>query len=378
MPDLSSLRRLSRSLRRLGQTHYPRFLFGAGLHPGEIPIFVFHDVRPDEFAADLEFLRRNHYRCLSADEYLERQGRPCTERAVLLTFDDAVQNFYDVTLPLLRQYECPATLFVPTFWMRGAASESETATVAPSGRDGFMSWDGLRTCLESGLVDVQLHGHRHALVFTSNRLVGFASPELLRRHHIFDWPMRREAKCDALGRPALGTPIYEAQPLLSAHHRIIEDEAAADACGRMVSEAGGAMFFERPGWAAQLRAVIKQHRGAMTPIPPGALRSFVASEFEQAAALFARELGTRPRHLAYPWQLGSELSLELAHEAGLRSVFGVGLDFRRIRRLRTLVPAIARIKGEWLRFLPGEGRRHLREVIPEKVRSFIRSQHFAH
>lgn len=382
MLNTPALRRLARSLRRVGRTHYPRFVFGGGLRPGEIPVFIYHDVVCEEFRADLEFLRRNGYRCLRTGEYLSMQRTGGADgRAVLLTFDDAVQNFHDVALPLLREFAVPATLFVPTFWMRGARRDPGTAAVDAAERAGFMSWGGLRDCLSSTLVDVQLHGHRHALVHTSARTAGFATPELLARHHLFDWPMRREGGRDVLGRPPLGTPIYEAHPLLSAGRRVLEDGAVTRACREYVAAEGGAAFFARPDWKARLGALLGGRRrpaAGAREIPAAKFRALVASEYEAASELFERELGVRPHYLAYPWQLGSTLSLELARAAGIEAVFGVGIDYRRAQRLRGPLPAASRTKGEWLRFLPGRGRRRLREVIPEKVRSFTRSQHLAH
>ena len=382
MLNMPALRRLARSLRRLGRTHYPRFVFGGGLRPDEVPVFIYHDVVREEFRADLEFLQRNGYRCLRTEEYPAMQHTGgAGGHVVLLTFDDAVQNFHDVALPLLREFAAPATLFVPTFWMRGARRDPDTAAVNAAERAAFMSWDDLRDCLSSTLVDVQPHGHRHALVHTSARTAGFATPELLARHHLFDWPMRREGGRDILGRPPLGTPIYEAHPLLGAGRRVLEDEATARACREYVAAEGGAAFFDRPDWEARLGALLGGRRrpaSGMREIPAVEFRALMVSEYEAASELFERELGVRPHYLAYPWQLGSALSLELARAAGIKAVFGVGIDHRRTQRLRGPPPAAARIKGEWLRFLPGRGRRRLREVIPEKIRGFTRSQHLAH
>ena len=42
---------------------------GLPLPPGELPVFVYHDVDPAQFAGDLEFLRRNRYRTLSLGEF---------------------------------------------------------------------------------------------------------------------------------------------------------------------------------------------------------------------------------------------------------------------------------------------------------------------
>jgi hypothetical protein len=244
-----------------------------------------------------------------------------------------------------------------------------------------MTWEHLRACAASGLVDVQSHAHRHALVYTSPRLVDFASPSLLARHHLYDWPMRRSGDRDVLGRPPLGTPIYESTPLLSASERFIEDEAVVNACLEHVAARGGADWFSTPGWRTELLRVhtrAARESGGPSRVAPDEFGRLLESELLLTKGRFETELGRPPRYLAYPWMLGSARSIELAARAGLEAVFGVGIDFRRIRRMNGPVPAFGRTKGDWLRFLPGRGRSHLATVVPRKLAGFFRDQHLAH
>src|SRR6185437_13339493 len=70
--------RTARALRGivgLLRTRYPRFLFGLAPAAGEIPVFIFHDVEPETFARQLEFLRANGYRTLSLEEFLAASSR---------------------------------------------------------------------------------------------------------------------------------------------------------------------------------------------------------------------------------------------------------------------------------------------------------------
>ena len=71
-------------------------------------------------------------------------------------------------LPVLKEFNARATLFAPTYWM--------SAPAGPADRERFMSWEQLREAARSGLVDVQSHAHRHALVFTSPRVAGVRQP----------------------------------------------------------------------------------------------------------------------------------------------------------------------------------------------------------
>ena len=367
---------VGRALERLWSTRYPGFIFGRPLSRGEVPVFIYHDVEATAFATDLAFLRDNGYRTLTTEEFVSRNRNGGEEGpAVLLTFDDARRNFFDVALPLLREFDARATLFVPTHWIGGRRDDA--GTVSKPLTDLFMTWEQIRVCRDSRLVDVQSHAHRHALVYTGERLVGFASPELLERCPIYDWPMRQEGQDERLGRPPLGTPVYLAEPLLSASRRILENRMAVQACREAVESGGGTAFFGRRDWASRLRAVHRAAGGRTECLEGRRFENLVASEFALSKELFEAELGYRPQYFAFPWMLGSERSVELAAEFGITSVFGVGLDYGRARRI-TRLPAFGRLKGDWLRCLPGKGRRGLWEIIPEKVKGFLVQQHLAH
>jgi peptidoglycan/xylan/chitin deacetylase (PgdA/CDA1 family) len=368
--------RLYRGLRGMLTTHYPNFALGMPLGPTETPIFIYHDVTSEEFGADLQFLRRNGYRTLSLREFFERaDGKGKPEKAVLITFDDARKTFYTEALPALRAFGARATLFAPTYWMMGEANSPET-----SRHDLFMSWMELRRALDSGLVDVQSHGSRHALVCVSNKLLGFATPAMLNRFDIYDWPMRHQGGGDVLGRPLLGTPVYDSSPLLSASNRYIESTAATHACVEMVAREGGDRFFSQKGWSQALRSIYERALGREPgrQLPKADFRSLVASEFEQSRDEFRRHLGYEPDTMAYPWKLGSPLSLELAARFGLKAVFGVALDYRRARSKRLPVRVFGRLKCDWLPTLPGDGRLGLTTVAARKLCGFSKTLHLAH
>lgn len=377
----SSLSRIVRSVKRVARTHYPGFIFGLPLKRGEIPAFVYHDVEAKSFIADLSFLADNGYQTLTTNEFVTQYNKRDNTRSVLLTFDDARRNFWEVAFPLLREFNARATLFVPTYWIGGRQRSASSKEESPAGGHLFMTWDELRSCARSGLVDIQAHAHRHALVYKSMRLVTFASPHLLAQQPIYDWPMRQDGHNEMLGPPLLGTPIYEAIPLLSACSRVLENAPIVKACQEVVAAEGGEGFFARPSWATRLLKVHQQFAGHLiypTWMDEDAFQSLVASEFLLSRHLFEAELGVSPRYFAYPWMLGSDLSLQLAAETGIKAVFGVGLDCRRAAKLRSPLSAYGRIKGDWLRFLPGQGGLRLHRVIPRKLREFLGSQHLAH
>lgn len=72
-------------------------------------------VTPEAFEQQIRFLQAN-YCVVSAQQVLEasQNGNPLPHRSLLITFDDAYQDFLQNALPILRRYQLPATLFVPT------------------------------------------------------------------------------------------------------------------------------------------------------------------------------------------------------------------------------------------------------------------------
>jgi peptidoglycan/xylan/chitin deacetylase (PgdA/CDA1 family) len=370
---LAGTQRVGRSVAGILQTRYPRFLLGLPLARGEIPVFIYHDVDAAGFANDLQFLQINGYRTLSLEEFLASHDSKGGGhgRRILLTFDDARSSFYDIALPTLHAFGARATLFAPSYWMRPPEPKDDNL---------FMNWDQLRACAESGLVDVQSHAHRHALVFTSERLVGFASPSLLARYDIYDWPMRHTAAGDRLGRPAPGSPVYRAAPLLSARGRYLESAGLTDACVQLVARSGGADFFARPDWEARLRRLYASRAGVLRGehMKDDEFRALVASDLELAHAEFRAHMGYAPTSLAYPWMLGSRLSLEVARRCGFHNAFGVALDYRRARDRRLPVPAFGRLKADWLPLLPGQGRASFISIAARKIGAFAKIQHLAH
>jgi len=373
---MSPAGRMARGVGRVFRTRYPGFVFGLPLGRNEIPIFTYHDVERAQFSRDLDFLQHNGYRTLGLEEFLSAtSGKtgPARGRSVLLTFDDARKSFWQVALPLLKERGARAVLFAPSYWMSDPGSR-------PAGTDLFMSWQQLRECASSGVVDVQSHAHRHALVFTDESLADFANPSAVRRYDIYDWPMRGPNGSEELGPPPLGTPIYRATPLLSAEHRYLENRELAAACQQLVASAGGRDFFAQPGWERRLRSFHRERaareRGSF--MSSADLRRLMQSEFQRSREEFYSHLGYAPKHLAYPWMLGSRMSLELARESGIQVAFGVALDYRAAKDRTLPIPVFGRLKSDWIRLLPGSGRANVLTLIGRKVFGFPQMQNLAH
>lgn len=113
---------------------------------------------PAAFEAQLAHLRGEGWHAISL-ERLRRalhEGQPLPERAVMLTFDDATTDFIDHALPLLHRYGFPATLFVPSGHVGGAAVwDADAGPPAP-----LLGWDDLRL-LQFCDVAIGAHGVAH-------------------------------------------------------------------------------------------------------------------------------------------------------------------------------------------------------------------------
>jgi peptidoglycan/xylan/chitin deacetylase (PgdA/CDA1 family) len=102
-------------LRRIGRQRAGILMYHRILPPGssarEIEPGMY--VRADSFEKHLRFLARN---CspVTLEEILPALGKPAAKPVCALTFDDGWRDFYRHAFPLLKSYNIPATVFLPT------------------------------------------------------------------------------------------------------------------------------------------------------------------------------------------------------------------------------------------------------------------------
>ncbi len=70
---------------------------------------------PAVFARQMQHLAR-HYHVIGMPQFVNaiEKGAPLPKRAVLITFDDAYADFAEIAWPILKSFQLPATMFVPT------------------------------------------------------------------------------------------------------------------------------------------------------------------------------------------------------------------------------------------------------------------------
>jgi peptidoglycan/xylan/chitin deacetylase (PgdA/CDA1 family) len=136
----------------------------AGEQMGKISILMYHQVgefsRPAthranychirRFKAQMAWLHRFGYRVIGLEDAYEVLfgGRSLAGNAVVLTFDDGYQNFYEFAFPVLKQYGFPATVFLvadllgrKTEWLAAEKREAalmDLATVRKLRREGIL------------------------------------------------------------------------------------------------------------------------------------------------------------------------------------------------------------------------------------------------
>ena len=90
-----------------------------------LPILMYHKVAKDQtdsltvnlqqLEEQLVYLKERDYRCISFAElkHFHETGAKLPKRSIILTFDDAYQNNYELLLPLLEKHSMKASIFLP-------------------------------------------------------------------------------------------------------------------------------------------------------------------------------------------------------------------------------------------------------------------------
>jgi peptidoglycan/xylan/chitin deacetylase (PgdA/CDA1 family) len=113
---------------------------------------VYFDVSAAEFKEQMEWLAAQGATAISLEQ-LHRHlvhGEPVPPNAVVLTFDDNYQGFYDNALPVLKEKNWPAAVFVHTKYVGDK-----------SGAHPKMDWETLKALDSEGLVTIASHTVTH-------------------------------------------------------------------------------------------------------------------------------------------------------------------------------------------------------------------------
>ncbi|MAO50082.1 MAG: poly-beta-1,6-N-acetyl-D-glucosamine N-deacetylase PgaB [Pusillimonas sp.] len=125
------------------------------------PDQTFVSVLTEHLRQQFSWLHENNYVPVSIDQILDaKAGRTeLPHKAVLLTFDDGYQSFYQHVYPLLKAYQWPAVVAPVGVWTDPppGASVNFGDLVVP--RERFLNWDQITEMSRSGLVEVAAHSN---------------------------------------------------------------------------------------------------------------------------------------------------------------------------------------------------------------------------
>lgn len=136
------------------------------LLPGpRLRVLMYHRIQPttqdgltlrtDTLADQLAWLIVQGFQFVTGSHVVAhlRQGASLPPRPVLVTFDDAYTDLVEHALPILRKYQVPAVVFVPTAHVGGANAWDD-------GRYPILSAIALQTLPGYG-IELAYHSHHH-------------------------------------------------------------------------------------------------------------------------------------------------------------------------------------------------------------------------
>jgi len=131
-----------------------------------LPVLMYHKilqngpdgltVTTDQFEQHLKYLKERGYHAISFKtlKTLVKDGAPLTKKTVILTFDDAYENFRLQALPLLKKYGFTATVFVPVAFIG-------KTNIWDKGHDQIMSAEELKQLSLNEETEIGLHSFLH-------------------------------------------------------------------------------------------------------------------------------------------------------------------------------------------------------------------------
>ena len=318
---------------------YPPFVYGGQVK--EVPVFCFHEVEPQTFEAQLQFLNANGYHTITTDELFNPP-----DKSVMLTFDDGWGSLWSVGLPLIKKYDIRIVVFL---------------AAGRIGHHPFLTWEQVAEMHETGLVDYQSHTLTHSRVFCSPKVLDFANPSL--KYGVLDSP-EWESQPYSLGRP-----IYQSYPRLGDCRRYLEDEDLRLACESSAASPG---FFDRSDWRDDLKKLVRGHPRSGRFETDEEREQALRRELADSKSLIEEHLNKQIKHVCYPWHCYSKLAVDLSSKAGYECSY-VAKVSGRYRGIQYGNPTlVARIGGDFFFRLPGKGRAPLMRILLSKVARRVR------
>lgn len=118
-------------------------------------------IPPSLLRQDFEYLKENGYNVVKIKDVLDFANgkKPLPKKAVVLTFDDGQRSFLTKVLPLLEEYNFPATVSIV-----GALTDLYTENGETNDKYAYLNWNDVKTLSENPLVEIGHHSYNlHSL-----------------------------------------------------------------------------------------------------------------------------------------------------------------------------------------------------------------------
>ena len=363
---------------------YPDFIYQSNPKTieNEIPVFTLHTVEPAKFEEQLNFLSKNNYQTLTADELYDciKGKYRVPERSILLTFDDGWKNVYTYAYPLLKKYNMKAVCFLIPGLIdleNGIVDNKKLSKNDKNLDTGILcSWKEIREMHNSGVIDFQSHSMYHCRIFISDIIEDFFYPSFDTYAYNFNVPIYSINGSDNISRETKpGTPIYRHASKFFGKNRYYDDQNLRNECIEYVQLNGGDEFFHNPNWRKKLINLTQNYKSKYNESgfyeDKKTYADNLFSDLIKSKALIEKQLpGKQVNHFCYPWWEGSHIAVEASKKAGYVTNFWGFFKERRTNRTGDDPFTIARILTDDFIFrLPGKGRKSLFNIYQRKISS---------
>ncbi|EQA55488.1 polysaccharide deacetylase [Leptospira kmetyi serovar Malaysia str. Bejo-Iso9] len=139
---------------------------------GGVPVLCYHhlaaeggpmggyNLHPNLLEEQFKFLKAAGYQTVRLDQFYAyingKKPSDFPEKPILLTFDDGSKTHLEVLVPLLKKYGFTASIFI-------------YPSIISSGKKYYLTWDQLKSALDSGVLDLGSHTLYHPKLPTMSR-----------------------------------------------------------------------------------------------------------------------------------------------------------------------------------------------------------------
>lgn len=326
----------------------------------EIPIFIFHRTEKLTFEEKLIFLAENKYRTINLDKlYMFLTGASSIPpKSIMLTFDDGDSSIYYVAYPLLKKYNLHATAFICPAYI-----EEKPAQYDPN-RKTWLSWEEIEQMHKSGLIDFQSHTLNHEKIFTHSHIKSFYKEGMFKDELGLDIPSIFDNGTYTRNFQS-GVPIYTMHSRMEKYPRYFDSPSVRKKC--IENQGKPFLNYKALKW-------IKESANETRFEDKTEQKQNILYNLIESKKIIEERLNKEIIHLAYPYGIGSELSIEYSKEAGYKTNLWGPIYGQKTTDRNTSLYEIPRIKDDFIFRLPGKGRRSLAHIFSCKWKRRQRSR----